>query len=307
MKAYKAFDENLRCRSIKYEVGKSYHENVAVLCKKGFHACENPLDVFNHYDLVGSRFAEVELQATEERSNEDTNRVGTDIYIKRELSIKSFIRESHRYLRKNAETSTSENMANMASSGYNSKLVASGVCAYLASSGDNSQLSASGDASYLAASGCGSVLIASGDRPKLASAGAMTYLAASGNMAQLAVAGNRSQLAASGNGSQLASSGSAAKLSASGNNSRLVASGNDSELSASGAHAVVMCAGKDCMAKASKGSWIVLTEWKKIQGKDVPVNVVAKQVDGVEIKDNVFYRVKDGKFVQVAKGEEYGF
>lgn len=300
MKAYKAFDENLRCRGFQYEVGKSYHENVAVLCKKGFHACENPLDVLDNHNLVGSRFAEVELQATGEISYEDTKRVGTVIYIKKELSLKSFIRKAHNYLRKNAKTiSTSENLASIASSGVMAQLAASGPGASLSSSGDRSQLSASGDISHLAASGCGSVLIASGDTSHLAASGAMASMASSGGGAQLAASGNRAQLAASGNGSQLASSGLAAKLSASGNYSRIVASGDDSELSVTGAHAVVMCAGKDGMARASKGSWIVLTEWKKIRGKDVPVNVVAKMVDGVEIKENVFYKIRDRKFVQI--------
>lgn len=49
MKAYKGFDENLRCRGFQYETGETYEENAAKLCKKGFHACEMPLDVFRYY------------------------------------------------------------------------------------------------------------------------------------------------------------------------------------------------------------------------------------------------------------------
>ncbi len=49
MKAYKGFNRELRCKGFQYEVGKEYEEPEAELCKCGFHACENPLDVFCYY------------------------------------------------------------------------------------------------------------------------------------------------------------------------------------------------------------------------------------------------------------------
>ena len=53
MKAYKGFDKNLRCdptgkNPFQYEIGKNYEEPEADLCNLGFHACENPLDVFSY-------------------------------------------------------------------------------------------------------------------------------------------------------------------------------------------------------------------------------------------------------------------
>lgn len=49
MKAYKGFDRNMRCRGFQFEEGKTYEEDKAELCKAGFHACTNPLDVWNYY------------------------------------------------------------------------------------------------------------------------------------------------------------------------------------------------------------------------------------------------------------------
>ena len=63
MKAFKGFDKDMKCRGFQFEEGKTYHEDKAVLCNKGFHACERPLDVFNYY-RPGERsiYREVELE-----------------------------------------------------------------------------------------------------------------------------------------------------------------------------------------------------------------------------------------------------
>ena len=47
--AYKAFDKNMQCRDFQYAEGQTYETDKAVLCECGFHACVNPLDVFNYY------------------------------------------------------------------------------------------------------------------------------------------------------------------------------------------------------------------------------------------------------------------
>lgn len=61
MKAYKGFDENLKCRDFQYEIGKEYEEPNAKLCETGFHACENPIDVFEYYPPASSREEFVEI------------------------------------------------------------------------------------------------------------------------------------------------------------------------------------------------------------------------------------------------------
>lgn len=59
IKAYKGFDKSLRCRGFQFEVGKEFEESAADVCKRGFHACEMPLEVLKYYEPGnGSRSAQ---------------------------------------------------------------------------------------------------------------------------------------------------------------------------------------------------------------------------------------------------------
>lgn len=89
MKAYKGFDKDLKCRGYQYQIGGEYTEDSAELCKRGFHACELPHDIFNYYAPAESRFCKVDLDATDEQNSEDSEdskRVGTRIKIGSEIS-----------------------------------------------------------------------------------------------------------------------------------------------------------------------------------------------------------------------------
>lgn len=59
--SYKGFDENMQCRGFQYEVGKEYEIDREIkCCNRGFHACKSPMEVWDYYDMIGSRYAEVE-------------------------------------------------------------------------------------------------------------------------------------------------------------------------------------------------------------------------------------------------------
>ena len=70
-----------------------------------------------------------------------------------------------------------------------------------------------------------------------------------------------------------------------------------------GGDSSLMVGRNGCKAKGGKDSVIVLTEWKWNAGKYTPVCVKAEIVDGERIKENVFYRLKDGEFVEVKEDE----
>ena len=87
LRAFKAFNEDWTCRKFQYEVGKAYHLDGNIeCCKNGFHACENPLSVFNYYygNLDKLHFAEVELSG--KKTWEEDKVAASDIKIIRELT-----------------------------------------------------------------------------------------------------------------------------------------------------------------------------------------------------------------------------
>ena len=97
MKCYKGFDKDLKCRGFQYEIGKEYEENTADICHKGFHACENPMDVFGYYNPADSRYCEVDLD-TNEQTEEDSKRVGKKIKIETEIGLSGLIQAGVKFI-----------------------------------------------------------------------------------------------------------------------------------------------------------------------------------------------------------------
>ena len=111
------------------------------------------------------------------------------------------------------------------------------------------------------------------------------------------------QIGSSGYSAQIGSSGYCAKIGSSGDCAKIGSSGDSAKITSDGMYAVVMCAGHNSVAKAKKGSFITLAEWKKDEKtrKWIPANVVTEKVDGERIKEDTFYKLVDGKFVEVCK------
>lgn len=130
MKAYKGFNSNLKCKDFQFEVGKEYQENEADICNCGFHACENPMDVFNYYPPADSRYCEVELDANEQRTS-DSKRVGKHIKILAEIGLPGLIKASVEYIKdhvdwKNVKESNTGNCSAATVEGKESIAIATG-------------------------------------------------------------------------------------------------------------------------------------------------------------------------------------
>ena len=110
MKAYKGFNKDMTCtpkggKPFQYEEGKTYNEAEAALRKKGFHACEMPLDVFNYYAPGTSVYHEVELEdVSAERKKEDTKVCGKTIKIGAKLDVVGLVKAQFDYVKSHTTT-----------------------------------------------------------------------------------------------------------------------------------------------------------------------------------------------------------
>ena len=232
MKCFKGFDKDLKCRDFQYEIGKEYTEEKADICNCGFHACEFPMDVFNYYPPSDSRYCEVELEANNQKSSDDSKRVGKKISVKAEIGIAGIIKAGVEYIKEqvNWEDDKATNTGNQSAA---------------TNTGDRSAATNTGD--------------------------------------QSAATNTGDQSAATNTGYQSAATNT-------GYRSAAIVEGKES---------IALATGIDSKAKGKIGCFIVLAEWKEIDNEYHIVDVKSAKVDGKNIKEDTFYTLKDGKFVEV--------
>ena len=104
------------------------------------------------------------------------------------------------------------------------------------------------------------------------------------------------QIGSSGDGAQIGSSGYGAQIGSSGDGAQIASEGED---------AIICCAGDGSIAKAKKGSWVTLSEWEYSEQKHhfVPKMVKTFRIDGRRYKPDTWYRLRDGKVVEVPEEE----
>ena len=108
-------------------------------------------------------------------------------------------------------------------------------------------------------------------------------------------------IGSSGYCAKIGSSGYYAKIGSSGYSAQIGSSGDSAKITSEGEDSVICCAGHNSIVRAKKGSWITLSEWERSLEKDrwIPKCVKTKFVDGEKIKADTFYRLENGKFVEV--------
>lgn len=126
MKAYKGFDKNMQCRGFQFKEGETYREDKADLCNCGFHACENPIDVFIHYAPGESEFREVTLECVDDKREKDSKVCAKEIKIGAKISLAKMINIGVKLDIKKAKTATSGDSSHAATSGKHSIAAAIG-------------------------------------------------------------------------------------------------------------------------------------------------------------------------------------
>ena len=274
--SYKGFDKNMQCRGFQYEVGKEYEMDGEIkCCNRGFHACKSPIEVWDYYDMLNSRFAEVEQSGKIDEEEKSTKICSSRIKIKAELKLANIINIGVEWLKDITSPS---------------KVKADGV---LNDNGDRKkQIGSSGDSAQIGSSG---------DSAQIGSSGDSAQIGSSGYSAQIGSSGYSAKIGSSGDFAQIGSSGDFAKIGSSGDSAQIGSSGDFAKIGSTGEYSVIMCTGNSSIAKAKVGSWITLSEWEWSDEKkrDVPICVKTEYVDGENIKADTWYQLKNRKFVEV--------
>lgn len=295
--AYKAFDENFRCRDFLYEVGMEYHINGDVeMCENGFHACEDLMDTFNYYPMGNSRFAIVKLWGDILFGVDKM--CASDIEIVEELPLKDIVKRyvlskvdfmdkrffCHMILTDNGRESYINGNSNYVISSHNSKkiitkgndnnIVTTGPSNNIINLGDLSNIKCHGPFSNLVSIGSGTKIILSnnstsflcGDRNKVILLSDYSSIVSNGNNCFISIISNFSRCTTNGKNNKINVIG----------NCTIDSKGIDDEL---------VLNGDDIRFRAKSGSTITYVGKEKI--------VVG---DG-RIKENVWYRYVNGNIM----------
>ena len=301
--SYKAFDKNMQCRNFQYEVGKEYEMDGEIkCCNRGFHACKSPMEVWDYYDMLSSRYAEVEQSGKIDKEENLTKVCSSRIKIKAELKLADIINIGVEWLKEITSPSkvkTTDKLVD--NSGYSAQIGSSGDYAKIGSSGDSAQIGSSGYSAQIGSSGDYAKIGSSGDSAQIGSSGDYAKIGSSGDYAQIGSSGDYAKIGSSGDYAKIGSSGYSAQIGSSGYSAKIGSSGDYAQIGSTGEDSVIMCAGNSSRAKAKVGSWITLAEWKWSYEKkrDVPVCVKTEYVDGENIKADTWYQLRNGKFVEV--------
>nr|DAQ12293.1 MAG TPA: hypothetical protein [Caudoviricetes sp.] len=147
--SYKGFDKNMKCRGFQYEVGKEYEMDGEIkCCEQGFHACKSPLEVWDYYDMLNSRFAEVEQSGKIDEEEKSTKVCSSHIKIKAELKLADIINIGVEWLKDittpskvKADGVLNDNgnrRKQIGSSGYSAKIGSTGEDSVIMCAGNNS-------------------------------------------------------------------------------------------------------------------------------------------------------------------------
>ena len=290
MKGYKAFKKGMICLGKQYQENTVFEEDKAEICNSGMHFCKNPLDVLGYYPLVDengdiSEFAEVEA-LDECKTNDDKKFCTKKLKIGAKISFPQLVQASVEFDYSNAQLRPLND-----NGGYYARIGSSWDSARIGSIGDSARIGSSGDYARIGSSGYSARIGSSGDSAQIGSSGYSARIGSSGDYARIGSSGYSARIGSSGDYARIGSSGDSARIGSSGDSARIISNGDCS---------VVCCSGHGSCVKAKKGSWITLSEWEydAQKEKNIPVCVKSVQVDGVKIKEDTFYCLENGEFVE---------
>ena len=316
IKGYKGFNRDMTCRGMQYEEGKEYKmEEEPKCCSQGYHFCENPIDCLSYYSPDKSIYREVEAigSISKDEDNTDTkmatNKIRIGAKIDFQMMVKAAIEFTYKRCTKKGKGNNKRSDNSVASNtGYNSVASNTGDNSVASNTGYNSVASNTGNYSVASNTGYKSVASNTGYNSVASNTGNYSVASNTGNNSVASNTGYNSVASNTGYNSVASNTGDNSVASNTGNYSVASNTGNYSVASNTGDNSVAKnlgensissCLGIEGQAAGKIGTWLVVAEWKKNEEYDWEVKEVkTAKVDGVKIKENTYYALEDGKFVE---------
>ena len=160
MKVYKGTDKDMKCRGFQYKLGEAaVFDGEPHLCRAGLHACEQPIDVLNHYAPNESRYFEADAEeVTDERELNDSKIVAKKMTLKAEIGVPGLVKAQIEYIKNQIGFEDAIKRANAEKKNH-----ATGYQGAASATGDRGAASATGDLGAASATGYQGAASATGD------------------------------------------------------------------------------------------------------------------------------------------------
>ena len=307
MKGYKGFEKGLICKNKQYKENTVFEEENAEICKSGMHFCKNPFEVWRYYPPCNSKgefneFAEVEALEEAESDGEEKF-CTTKLKIGSKISFDEFIERGVDHIindTKDRKESNTGDCSAATNTGDCSAATNTGDCSAATNTGHYSAATNTGYRSAATNTGSYSVATNTGRYSVATNTGDCSAATNTGHYSAATNTGRYSAAINTGDCSAATNTGYYSSATNTGDYSSATNTGDCSAATVEGKNSVAVVTGLNGRAKGTKGCWIVCTE------RDDDYNILcikAAEVDGEKIKENTFYMLKNGEFVE--SEEEY--
>ena len=299
MKGYKGFEPGLICRGKQYAENTVFEEDSAVICKNGMHFCENPFDVLEYYGFVGdngqiNEFAEVE--ALDEVKTDDNKKYCTKkLKVGAKIGIPGFVNAFVEFTKSKIDF---ENAA-ATNTGYRSAATNTGYQSAATNTGYRSAATNTGDQSAATNTGYQSAATNTGDWSAATNTGYRSAATNTGDQSAATNTGDQSAATNTGYQSAATNTGDWSAATNTGYQSAATNTGDWSAARVEGKESFAIATGIEGKASGKIGCYIAVAEWVKTDGEWHVADFQTRKVDGEIIKEDTFYMLKNGEFVEV--------
>ena len=281
MKGYKGFNPDFTCRGKQYAENTVFEEPGAEICKSGMHFCENPFDVLKHYGFVNDRgeineFAEVEA-LDEPKTDYGKKYTSKKLKIGAKIGIDGLVKAF-------VDMTIEKPMASGNAPAENDV--------------DQRAATNTGDQSAATNTGDQSAATNTGDQSAATNTGYRSAATNTGYQSAATNTGYRSAATNTGRWSAATNTGDQSAAANTGRWSAALNVGDEGTATAGGKDSFAINTGFGGKVRGKIGCYIAAAEWDTSGGERKLIDFRAVKVDGESIKEDVYYKLVNGEFVE---------